>query len=115
VAAGGEEMMESPKKERHRSIRANDEKNIAGYEVVLAEVVNLLESARRTSARSINAVITATYWNIGWRIVEFEQGGKLRAEYGKELLKRLSLDLTVKFGRSFSVRNLEQMRLFYMG
>lgn len=108
-------MMESPKKERHRSVRANDGKNIADYEVVLAEVVNLLESARRASARSINAVITTTYWNIGRRIVEFEQGGKLRAEYGKELLKQLSLDLTVKFGRGFSARNLEQMRLFYLG
>ena len=105
-------MTDNPKKERNRSIRANDEKVIAGYDVILAEVANLLESARRTSARSINAVITATYWNIGRRIVEFEQGGKLRAEYGKELLKQLSLDLTVKFGRGFSARNLEQMRLF---
>ena len=108
-------MMESPKKESHRSIRANNDRDIADYEVILAEVVNLLESARRTSARSINAIITTTYWNIGRRIVEFEQGGELRAEYGKGLLKRLSLDLTVKFGRGFSIRNLGQMRLFYLG
>lgn len=108
-------MIEGPKKERQRSIRANDEKTITDYEVVLSEVVNLLESARQASARSINAVITATYWNIGRRIVEFEQGGKLRAEYGKELLKQLSLDLTARFGRGFSARNLEQMRLFYLG
>lgn len=107
--------MDGPKKERRLSIRAKNETNIAGYEVVLAEVVNLLESARRASARSVNAVITATYWDIGKRIVEFEQVGESRAEYGKELLKQLSLDLTAKFGRGFSVRNLEQMRLFYLG
>ena len=59
--------------------------------------------------------MTATYWEIGRRIVEFEQGGKKRAEYGKALLKRLSRDLVGRFGRGFSERNLEQMRLFYEG
>lgn len=54
-------------------------------------------------------------WEIGRRIVEFEQGGQGRAEYGVALLKRLSSDLTAEFGRGFSERNLEQMRLFYTG
>jgi len=53
---------------------------------------DLLEAARRTSARTLNALMTATYWEVGRRIVEFEQGGKLRAEYGEELLKQLSAD-----------------------
>ena len=57
--------------------------------------------------------MTATYWEIGRRIVDFEQGGEKRAEYGKELLQQLSVDLTSKFGRGFSVDNLETMRLFY--
>lgn len=57
--------------------------------------------------------MTATYWEIGQRIVEIEQAGEKRAEYGKALLKRLSKDLVGKFGRKFSERNLEQMRLFY--
>jgi predicted nuclease of restriction endonuclease-like (RecB) superfamily len=55
----------------------------------------------------------ATYWEIGRRIVEFEQAGEKRAEYGSELLKRLSGDLTERFGRGFSERNLRTMRSFY--
>jgi hypothetical protein len=82
---------------------------------VLTEVVRLLEDSRHTSARAVNAVMTATYWEVGRRIVEGEQSGDKRAGYGKELLKRLSSDLTIRFGRGFSQRNLEQMRLFYLG
>ena len=78
-------------------------------------IVELLEAARRAAARSVNALMTVSYWEIGHRIVEFEQGGTERAGYGEELLKRLSADLTTRFGRGFSERNLEQMRLFYLG
>lgn len=85
-----------------------------GYEQVLGAVAELLESARRAAARSVNALITATYWEIGRRIVEFEQGGKDHAEYGTVLLKRLAVDLTDRFGRGFSWRNLYQMRGFYL-
>jgi len=85
-----------------------------GYEAVLAEVVNLLEEARRSAARSVNAIMTATYWEIGRRIVEREQAGSDRAEYGKQIIKRLSLDLTRRFGRGFSRQNLQQMRAFYI-
>lgn len=85
----------------------------AGYDSVLSGVAELLEAARRTTARVTNAVMTATYWEIGRRIVEYEQEGQSRAEYGKKLLKRLAVDLTQLFGRGFSERNLEQMRLFY--
>lgn len=87
----------------------------AGYDSVLNEVMRLLEDSRRASARAVNAVMTATYWEVGRRIVEGEQSGGKRAGYGKELLKRLSSDLTTRFGRGFSQRNLEQMRLFYLG
>ncbi len=86
---------------------------ISGYETILSEVAGLLESARRTSVRATNTIMTATYWEIGRRIVEFEQRGGARAEYGKELLSRLSADLTTTFGKGFSVDNLETMRLFY--
>ncbi len=88
---------------------------LAGYHGVLRGVAELLESARRASTRATNAVMTATYWEIGRRIVEYEQSGEARAEYGTALLKHLSLDLTARFGRGFSERNLEQMRLFYLG
>jgi predicted nuclease of restriction endonuclease-like (RecB) superfamily len=58
--------------------------------------------------------MTATYWEIGRRIVAYEQYGEKRARYGKKVLKNLALELTSRFGRGFSERNLEQMRLFYL-
>jgi predicted nuclease of restriction endonuclease-like (RecB) superfamily len=73
----------------------------------------LLAEARRQSARSVNAILTATYWEIGRRIVEFIQQGETRAEYGDEMLERLSRDLTGKFGRGYSRPNLQQMKRFY--
>ena len=84
------------------------------YDSVLSGVVELLQEARRASARTVNAIMTATYWEVGRRIVEGEQGGKERADYGKELLKRLSLDLTGRFGRGFSVDNLQRFRSFFV-
>jgi hypothetical protein len=96
-----------------KSALIRKEKAPAAYRSVLSEVVELLEAARHTAARSVNAVMTATYWSVGRRIIESEQGGEGRARYGKALLKRLSADLTSRFGRGFSVDNLEMMRLFY--
>ncbi|MDA8417108.1 MAG: PDDEXK nuclease domain-containing protein [Betaproteobacteria bacterium] len=84
------------------------------YTAIHAEIVALLETGRRAAARSINALMTASYWEIGRRIVEFEQGGQERAARGQQLLQRLAKDLGQRFGRGFSVDNLEQMRLFYL-
>src|SRR5437899_1557289 len=84
------------------------------YDAILAEVIQLLETSRRMSARAVNAVITTTYWQIGRRIVEGEQGGASRAVYGERHLERLSRDLSKRFGRGFSVDNLESMRRFYL-
>jgi len=84
------------------------------YGVVLNDVAVLLEEARRASARAVNTVMTATYWEIGRRIVEFEQGGESKAEYGELVIERLSKDLTERFGKGFSKRNIEQMRRFYL-
>lgn len=84
------------------------------YTAVHADIVALLEAARRAAARSVNALMTASYWEIGRRIVEFEQGGQERAARGQQLLQRLSSDLGQRFGRGYSVDNLEQMRLFYL-
>jgi predicted nuclease of restriction endonuclease-like (RecB) superfamily len=92
----------------------NDDSFIIGYDVVLSDVIDLLESARRASARTINTIITTTYWKIGRRIVEFEQGGSKKAEYGEQLIDRLSNDLTKRFGRGFKRRNLFQIRAFYI-
>ncbi len=87
---------------------------IQGYDSVLSGLVELLENARRMSARTVNSIMTATYWEIGRRIIEFEQGGQRRAAYGKALLAKLSEDLTRRFGRGFSVDNLERARAFFL-
>ena len=88
--------------------------NAIGYGDLVGDIGKLLEAARRTTTRSVNAIMTATYWEIGRRIVEFEQRGAERAPYGSELLKRLSAELTTRFGRGFSRDNLERFRLFYL-
>jgi predicted nuclease of restriction endonuclease-like (RecB) superfamily len=85
----------------------------AGYGDVCEGIVQLLHASRQAAARSVNALMTATYWEIGRRIVEAEQQGKRRAGYGEQLIARLSLDLTQRFGRGFSADNLEHMRSFY--
>jgi predicted nuclease of restriction endonuclease-like (RecB) superfamily len=87
---------------------------IQGYTGLLSSVSQLLEQARYTAARSVNTILTATYWEIGHRIVEFEQKGARRAEYGKRLLERLAQDLTYRFGRGFGYSNLNLIRQFYV-
>ncbi len=83
------------------------------YSGLVSDVSELLEAARRASVRTVNAFMTATYWEVGRRIVQFEQGGEKRAEYGEALLERLSQDLTAKFGRGFARPNLIRFRQFY--
>ncbi len=87
----------------------------AEYGSLVTGIADLLDQARRGAARAVNSILTATYWEVGRRVVEFEQGGKARAVYGEELLKRLGDDLSSRFGRGFSRSNLQQMRLFYLG
>lgn len=79
-----------------------------------SQIVDLLQSARSNVVRTINQTMVLTYFEIGRMIVEEEQGGKERAEYGKQLLKELSKVLTKEFGRGFSETNLKQMRQFYL-
>ena len=87
---------------------------IAPYEAVFGDVSKIIDAARESAARSVNAAMTAAYWLIGHRIVEFEQSGEERAEYGTALIERLTEDLTGRFGRGFSRQNLQHMRLFYL-
>ncbi|MCY4623589.1 MAG: PDDEXK nuclease domain-containing protein [Chloroflexi bacterium] len=84
------------------------------YQAVFGDVSKIIDAARESAARSVNAAMTAAYWLIGRRIVEFEQSGEERAEYGSALIERLAEDLTVQFGRGFSLRNIYNMRLFYL-
>ena len=83
------------------------------YGDVLSSMVELLEAARRLSSRAVNSVMTATYWEMGRRIVELDQAGEGRAEYGEQLIKKLAVDLSKRFGRGFAWPNLYRMRRFY--
>jgi predicted nuclease of restriction endonuclease-like (RecB) superfamily len=86
----------------------------AGYAAIHGGIVELLQAARVAAARSVNALMTASYWEIGRRIVEAEQKGKRKAGYGDVLIKQLAQDLSGQFGRGFGWRNLFQMRAFYL-
>jgi len=97
-----------------RRAKVADHRELPAYGDLVGGIADVLETARRASARTVNAVITATYWEIGRRIVEYEQEGKERAEYGEVVLKDLGKDLTARFGRGFGWRNLFQMRGFYL-
>ncbi|MCT7531500.1 PDDEXK nuclease domain-containing protein [Aliarcobacter cryaerophilus] len=81
---------------------------------IYQEIKELLYSAKNRVYQTINTTMTETYFQIGKRIVEEEQGGETRAEYGKSLLKLLSVELINEFGKGFSVDNLENMRRFYL-
>jgi predicted nuclease of restriction endonuclease-like (RecB) superfamily len=92
----------------------NPAKRPPDYEGLLADVVRVIDEAKCTAARTVNAAMTTTYWLIGRRIIEEEQRGTARADYGEQLMKRLAHDLSRRFGRGFSKRNLWQMRAFYV-
>ncbi len=88
--------------------------NANDYKKLIIEISDILNQGKKLAYKAVNTALTTTYWYIGKQIVEFEQKGKERAEYGKEVLKQLAVDLTNRFGKGFSERNLEQIRKFYL-
>lgn len=80
----------------------------------IREIKRIIEIGRATAYTAVNQTMIATYWNIGRRIVEEEQQGKERAEYGKELIKMLAKELTHEYGSGFSQRYLAYFRQFYI-
>ena len=78
------------------------------------KISSILEESRKFVATTVNTAMVQTYFEIGRLIVEEEQHGNVRAEYGKETLKNLSIKLTTNYGKGFSVTNLKQMRDFYL-
>lgn len=83
------------------------------YQSLKKGIGELLARGREQAGRAVNTILVQTYWHIGRHIVEFEQGGDEKAEYGSELLDRLSRDLTLEFGKGFSRSNLVYIRKFY--
>lgn len=77
------------------------------------DIATLLQNARSKAYRVVNSIMVETYWKIGQRIVEEEQNGKSRAEYGEKLIENLSRYLTDTFGNGFSEANLQNFRRFY--
>lgn len=84
------------------------------YDVLIKDIGLLLEQGRKNAFYAINSILVSTYWEIGKRIVEYEQGGKEKAEYGSALLDRLSKDIKLRHGKGFSKSNVYLMRLFYL-
>ena len=78
------------------------------------DIADLLRQARTAAVRSVNSVMTASYWEVGRRIVEAEQKGSRRAGYGEQLIRQLAVGLTAEFGRGYSKQNLHQMCSFYL-
>lgn len=84
------------------------------YGKLLSNIGALLEEGRKKAVKQVNNIVVNTYWSIGEKIVEFEQEGKEKADYGSKLLSRLSKDLKSEYGRGFSQSNVYLMRLFYL-
>lgn len=83
------------------------------YGILLSTIGQLLDTARQHVATAVNTVLVNTYWQVGRYIVEFEQDGNNRAKYGEGLIKRLSQDLTLRYGKGFSKSNIIYMRKFF--
>ena len=79
-----------------------------------SDIRQILEASRQKVYTAVNSAMVEAYWQIGKRIVEEEQQGKGRAKYGQHLIKNLSAQLTVEFGKGFSVANLKNFRQFYL-
>ena len=82
-------------------------------EGLLSGLSELIQGARQKALRAVDAVQVQTCWEIGRHIVDFEQGGDARAEYGARLLQSLAASLSAEFGKGFDASNLRYMRLFY--
>lgn len=78
------------------------------------DVCSIIEQGRKEAYASVNHKMIETYWNIGRRIVEEEQNGEARAEYGVQIIAQLSEQLTHQYGKEFSKRNLAYFRQFYL-
>lgn len=86
----------------------------AKYSELIENIGSLLEQGRKQAYQTVNTILVKTYWGIGKRIIEYEQEGKEKADYGAALLDTLSRDLKIKYGKGFSKSNVYLMRQFYL-
>ena len=93
---------------------ANELKNNLVSETLVTDLKQIILQARQGAYAAVNACMISTYWKIGQRIVEEEQQGKTRAEYGKGLIEKLANVLAIDFGSNFNARNLAYYKKFYL-
>lgn len=86
----------------------------SSYQQLLGRVSEVYTAGQRRAHQAVNSVLTETYGQIGHDIVEFEQGGQVRADYGAALLSRLARNLTLRHGKGFSRSNVIRCRQFYL-
>jgi len=91
----------------------NDELKTAGYRQLVLQISETFVHGQQKAVFAVNTCLVETYWKIGQYIVEYEQGGSEKAEYGKRLLEQLSKDLSLLHGKGFGVSNIYRMRQFY--
>ena len=84
------------------------------YQTLISSIGQILSEGRSRAAHAINHAIVETYWQIGKYIVEYEQNGNEKAEYGSDILNRLSRDLTARYGKGFGRSNVFYIRKLYM-
>lgn len=80
----------------------------------IQDIKQILAQARQKAYTAINSAMVEAYWQIGKRIVEEEQNGKERADYGKEIIQTISDEMTKEFGKGFTGRNIRNFRQFYL-
>ena len=106
--------MTSSKILRHTDSADFERTRSKSFEVLLSDVRQLIETGLQQVYQSVNMAMLTTYWNVGKRIIEDEQHGNLRAEYGKQQIKNLAAELVPQYGTSYNERNLYQFRNFYL-
>jgi len=84
------------------------------YQTLISEIGKLLHEGRQKAGYAVNTILVQTYWHIGRYVVEYEQDGNEKAEYGSQLLDKLSTDLTITYGKGFGRSNLFYMRKLYL-
>ena len=84
------------------------------YPDLVIRISEIYKKGQKSAAIAVNTNLVKTYWNIGHYIVEYEQRGGAKAQYGRGLLQKLSSDLTMAYGKGLSLSNLKRMRQFYL-
>ena len=90
------------------------DKDLLIYQSIVSDIKSIITAGTRTAYNSVNKAMILTYWNVGKRIIEQEQNGNERAEYGKGLIDSLADELTKEFGKNYSKRNLHYFCKFYL-